>query len=86
AFLREVIASAPFAAAALSTRFIAEHFPAWRPRHDQLEAALIAAALVQEGASGFPAGAAQDGANAARIDAARSPWTQLGQFEPWSRR
>jgi len=84
AFLRDVIASSPFAAAELSTRFIPEHFPAWRPHAEQLKAALIAAALRGEGESELNADRSPTSSDGAR--AARSPWTQLGQFEPWSRR
>ncbi|HLW71413.1 MAG TPA: biotin carboxylase N-terminal domain-containing protein [Candidatus Binataceae bacterium] len=84
AFLRDVIASEPFASAELSTRFIPDHFPAWHPHEDQLKAALIAAALQGDGRSELTADRAAPVADGAR--AARSPWTQLGQFEPWSRR
>jgi acetyl/propionyl-CoA carboxylase alpha subunit len=84
AFLRDVMASAPFAAAALSTRFIPDHFPAWRPTADRLRAALIAAAIKGEGGSELTPDRSTAVADGAR--AARSPWTELGNFEPWSRR
>ncbi|MGO9602518.1 MAG: acetyl/propionyl/methylcrotonyl-CoA carboxylase subunit alpha [Candidatus Binataceae bacterium] len=80
-FLRDVVASDPFARADLSTRFIEEFFsdPA---RVDQVEtdAALIAAALAAE----IPALAAT-GINASVNGASRSPWTELGGFELWRR-
>jgi acetyl/propionyl-CoA carboxylase alpha subunit len=84
AFLHDVIASRPFATASLSTRFVPEHFPAWRPHLQQLKAALIAAALCGESGSELNADHTPTSSDGAR--AARSPWTQLGQFEPWSRR
>ena len=41
AFLRDVVAGEAFADARLSTRFIAEFFPNWRPSSELLDAALI---------------------------------------------
>jgi len=84
-FLRDVVASAPFARAELSTRFIPELFPQWRPRDPHLKLALIAAAIVAQG--GGAAAGAHDGAGRALTGpAARSPWTELGQLELWVRR
>jgi len=82
AFLREVVASEAFADAQLSTRFIAEFFPNWRPSPELLEAALIAAAIA-------PASASTSGVDTTLRDGAlapRSPWETLGGFELWGRR
>ena len=91
AFLRDVVASAAFARGDLSTRFLEENFPHWTAAGDDLNAALIAAALI--------AGGILDGArpvvgsvtpNGARNDAGgacmRTPWTELAGFELWGRR
>ncbi|HVC44518.1 MAG TPA: biotin carboxylase N-terminal domain-containing protein [Candidatus Binataceae bacterium] len=89
AFVREIIASEPFARADLSTRFIADHFPHWSPADRDLHEALIAAALA---ANGMLGGAAATGGGGNRSSAtadgaaARSPWTTLGEFELWGRR
>ena len=81
-FLRDVMASEPYARADLSTRFIDEFFsgPA---KIDQVEsdAALIAAALASQAP---PAVAASTAANGSQ-PASRSPWTELGGFELWRR-
>jgi acetyl/propionyl-CoA carboxylase alpha subunit len=91
AFLRDVIASAPFARGDLSTRFLEENFPHWSAAKGDLNAALIAAALIAGGIfdgarpSGGPAmrnGASND-ANGIGV---RTPWTELAGFELWGRR
>jgi len=85
AFLRDVVASEPFARAELSTSFIDENFKHWSPDSATLEAGVLAAALVASGAFGSTA------ANSARSDPAvqsrpRSPWDVLRGFELWNRR
>jgi acetyl/propionyl-CoA carboxylase alpha subunit len=80
-FLRDVVRSAPFAAGELSTRLIAEHFAAWRPAQEQVEIALVAAALARQTASSDGRGVRQD----ARTQPERSPWRELARFSPWSR-
>jgi len=84
-FLRDVVASAAFARAELSTRFIEEHFPAW-PREDraETEAALIAAALTVAGALGADS-SFNAAANASGAPADHSPWVALRGFELWRR-
>jgi len=92
AFLRDIIVSEPFARAELSTRFIPEFFPDWKPGAAALKAGLIAAAMAVQGALGPSRGAigpypAANGARAIAGDAvARSPWVGLGGFELWGRR
>jgi len=92
AFLRDIIASEPFARAELSTRFLPEFFPDWRPDDTALKAALIAAAMAAQGALGPSRGAigaypVVNGAHAITGEAAvRSPWFGLGGFELWGRR
>jgi acetyl/propionyl-CoA carboxylase alpha subunit len=82
AFLRDVVASEPFAAAELSTRFIPEFFSSWRPRQEQLLAALIAAAqLGKEQPVPTSETRHTDGDRAVP-----SPWTQLVGFEAWKPR
>jgi acetyl-CoA carboxylase, biotin carboxylase subunit len=93
AFLRDLVASDPFREARLSTRFLEEHFPRWRPGDSSTDYLLIAAALAAEGrlASGHGGiGAAvrstdgsTDGMRRARD--ARSPWVELSGFEPGRR-
>jgi acetyl/propionyl-CoA carboxylase alpha subunit len=87
AFLRDVVASEPFRRASLSTRFIDEHFARWRAGIDdsgELDAALIAAAMVMRGEMGAIAPGASvrtgDGASGPR---GRSPWAELAGFELW---
>jgi acetyl/propionyl-CoA carboxylase alpha subunit len=89
AFLRDIIASAPFADADLSTRFLEEHFPQWTNDEADLTTALIAAAMVSEGIIGSRAsgGAAGNGSRSESIgDGARSPWAELAGFELWGKR
>ena len=90
AFLRDVVASAAFARADLSTRFLEENFPRWTNAEDDLTTALIAAAMVADGIIG----GARPGIGAATASSARnetgggvrSPWTELAGFELWVRR
>jgi acetyl/propionyl-CoA carboxylase alpha subunit len=85
AFLRDVVASPPFAEADLSTRFVPEFFPDWRADRDQLKAALITAvAMAPDGAGVARAPSAAGGDDTVAVP--RSPWAQLGGFEPWGRR
>jgi acetyl/propionyl-CoA carboxylase alpha subunit len=89
AFLRDVIASVPFANADLSTRFLEEHFPHWTNDDADLTTALIAAAMVSGGFLGARADSAA-AANGSRIESAangaRSPWAELAGFELWGKR
>ncbi len=82
-FLRDIVASEPFARADLSTRFVEEFFaePA-RVEQPEMDAALIAAALAAQAAPS----AAKAEANGRRAAAIRSPWAELGAFELWRRR
>ncbi len=83
AFLRDVVASEPFARADLSTHFIEEFFAGWKPATDVVDAALIAAAMVAGGAMGR---AALDGAGLSQRESSpwqSSPWTDLAGFELW---
>ncbi|HXD89424.1 MAG TPA: biotin carboxylase N-terminal domain-containing protein, partial [Candidatus Binataceae bacterium] len=87
AFLRDVVASAPFTKGDLSTRFLPEFFPNWSLDAPRLRSALLAAALL--GSNGAPIAdyAARDGAARPQGQtSARSPWSELGSFEPWGRR
>jgi acetyl-CoA carboxylase biotin carboxylase subunit len=87
AFLRDVVASEPFARAELSTHFIEENFPHWRSAEDNeaspaADAAWIAAALVSERALGSDRTAASTQAgNSSSAVAPRSPWSVLGDFQ-----
>ncbi|HTQ24674.1 MAG TPA: biotin carboxylase N-terminal domain-containing protein [Candidatus Binataceae bacterium] len=93
AFLRDVVASAAFRDARLSTRFVEEFFPRWSPSADAQEGLLVAAAMAAAGALGAPRsaasgrsavpGAAPDGAHPGH--GGRTPWTELAGFEPWRR-
>jgi acetyl/propionyl-CoA carboxylase alpha subunit len=94
AFLREIVRSEPFARAELSTRFIPEFFAraelTAKNGAENINAALIAAALVSDGAIGIATrsggiNAAVDGVAEAHA-AADSPWARLGAFELWGRR
>ena len=80
-FLRDVMASEPYARADLSTRFIEEFFsgPA-KIEQSESDAALIAAALAAQA----PQVAAAGAANGSR-PSVRSPWTELNGFELWRR-
>jgi 3-methylcrotonyl-CoA carboxylase alpha subunit len=88
AFLRDVVASAAFARADLSTRFLEVNFPHWADA--DLTTALITAALVADGIISSATRAGLAAANGTRADAgvsdARSPWTELAGFELWNKR
>jgi acetyl/propionyl-CoA carboxylase alpha subunit len=86
AFLRDVVASEPFARADLSTRFIPEHFPQWKPGDGLLREALIAAALAAAGEFGADAANGAGGRGVVEHPQSRSPWTRMGNFELWDRR
>ncbi|MGH7001962.1 MAG: acetyl-CoA carboxylase biotin carboxylase subunit, partial [Stellaceae bacterium] len=73
AFLRDVIASEAFARADLSTRFIPDFFPKWRPSEDQIELALVAAAMAERGMLAGGASAV-DAALANDHVVSHSPW------------
>jgi acetyl/propionyl-CoA carboxylase alpha subunit len=79
AFLRDVVASERFARGELSTGFVNEFLPEWRPSGDPMkEAAVLAAVMAQSGgASGRTAGPSES-----RV---RSPWEALGAFNFWNR-
>jgi len=94
AFLRDVVASESFRDARLSTRFLEHFFPRWRPGREALDELVAAAAIAASGmfagvgpadrtAAYSSGGAAGDGA---RMQGRRSPWAELGAFEPWGRR
>jgi acetyl/propionyl-CoA carboxylase alpha subunit len=82
AFLRDVVDSSAFAEAKLTTGFLHNFFPSWQPPEHGLEAALIAAVLVADGAFS-PASRPSDSQPA---HDARSPWDDLKGFNLWSRR
>jgi acetyl/propionyl-CoA carboxylase alpha subunit len=83
-FLRDVMASDPYRRADLSTRFIDGFFAQWRPGDDAVEAALLAAALVEPGARAADHRAAA-GVRVAGVTQ-RSPWDELKGFELWKAR
>ncbi|HVA40864.1 MAG TPA: hypothetical protein VNF49_09375, partial [Candidatus Binataceae bacterium] len=93
AFLRDVVASEAFRDARLSTRFLEEFLPQWRPGDEALETLLVAAAMVAGGALGAArsSAAVSSSSRGALTDAARSgrggrsPWAELAAFEPWGR-
>jgi acetyl/propionyl-CoA carboxylase alpha subunit len=85
-FLRDLIASDPFKHADLSTRFIDEFFAGWHPAGDSIDAALIAAALAEQGALGVDHEGATGSRVAARGLRRRSPWDELKGFELWKSR
>jgi acetyl/propionyl-CoA carboxylase alpha subunit len=89
AFLRDVVASERFRHADLSTRFIDEHFAGWRAGSEdggELDAALIAAALVMRGEMGANAAGAPRTDAGASGPPGRSPWVEMAGFELWRRR
>jgi acetyl-CoA carboxylase, biotin carboxylase subunit len=86
-FLRDIVQSAPFARADLSTRFLPEFFPRWAPGDDDLRMALVAAAMAAQGALDSARTASADSAGGnATTNAGHSPWARLGGFELWGRR
>ena len=90
AFLRDIVASTPFAQADLSTRFLEENFARWTNDEADLNLALVAAAMVSEGIIGGarPAGepAAANGARHENGGGTHSPWAELAGFELWGKR
>jgi acetyl-CoA carboxylase biotin carboxylase subunit len=91
AFLRDVVDSAAFTRAELSTRFLEENFAHWANAEGDLSIAVIAAALVADGIirGGSPDGAVR-AVNGISGDAVsgngRTPWSELAGFELWSKR
>src|SRR5262249_5627634 len=92
AFLRDIVASESFRDARLTTRFLEQFFPRWRPGREALDELVAAAAIA---ASGMFAGAgpadraaypSNNAANHGTRSQGRSPWMELGAFEPWRRR
>jgi len=82
-FLRDVLASERFARGDLSTRFVSEFIPQWRPADHSLKAAVVLAAMAAQtrGATG-----AVSAAGAREEDGrGRSPWASLGPLRLWSR-
>ena len=86
AFLRDVIASAPFARADLSTRFLPEFFPRWQLDEESRRIALLAAALMGAAPTQSRSNLRGNSVGAPLAVSTRSPWTGLGAFEPWGRR
>ena len=94
AFLREVVASESFRDARLSTRFIEQFFPRWRPVGEALDelvatAAMAASGMLAAAGPGDRAGTFLSGGDAVdggRAQGRRSPWAELQVFEPWRRR
>jgi acetyl-CoA/propionyl-CoA carboxylase biotin carboxyl carrier protein len=76
AFLRDVIESEPFRRADLSTRFLPDFFPSWRPSDEDLRAALYAVAEARQ--LGAPGAMPTPHSNSER-----SPWGEIGRFELW---
>jgi acetyl/propionyl-CoA carboxylase alpha subunit len=86
-FLRDIVASEPFARGDLSTHFLEEFFPRWHPAEsDGIEAAMVAAAMVASGAFGIRSGRAPAPATGPAVAARRSPWDELSGFELWRSR
>ena len=82
AFLRDLVASEEFKRADLSTRFL-ERFSIV-PDPDEIDAALVAAALVDAGMIGSGSSSVLLSADGA-APANRSPWSGLRDFELWRR-
>ncbi len=80
-FLRDVVASERFARGELSTGFVSEFLPTWRPAEQPMKAAAVLAALTAQSSPASAARPARAGA-----DRRRSPWEALGSFAFWSRR
>jgi len=78
-YLRDIIASGQFRDAKLSTHFIDAFFPNWKNSTDNLDAAIVAAAI----AAGEPQ---SDGAAPRTGAQPRSPWDLLNNFELWGTR
>jgi acetyl/propionyl-CoA carboxylase alpha subunit len=85
AFLRDIVASAPFARGDLSTHFIEENSPTWSCSREHENAALIAAALAVGDSNEFAPHSPDSGRNdPERNDARSSPWNRLGSFRLWN--
>jgi len=85
AYLRDIIASAQFREAKLSTQFIDSFFPGWKIGQPEIDAAIVAAVITAGDAlGGIPPDAAsiRPAAGAER----RSPWDDLRNFELWGAR
>ena len=79
AYLRDLVASRQFRDANLSTHFIDEYFSTWKIGKSELDAAIVAAAIV--------AGDAKTESAAPQADTnRRSPWDSLNNFELWGPR
>jgi len=74
AYLRDIIASEAFQKARLSTNFIEEFFPRWRPGDDEIKAALVAVAAGLDATGQSPAPSTRAGV---------SPWDRMRGFELW---
>ncbi len=77
AYLRDIIASEPFRDAKLSTHFIEQFFPDWKLDSREVDAAIVAAAIL-----------ARDSHDTISRTGAerRSPWDGLNNFELWGSR
>ncbi|HEV3112304.1 MAG TPA: biotin carboxylase N-terminal domain-containing protein [Candidatus Binataceae bacterium] len=82
-FLRDVVASERFARGELSTAFVPEFLPTWRPAEEPMKAAAILAALA---AQSGPASGTRAARTAGADRRGRSPWEALGALEFGSRR
>ena len=87
-YLRDIVASAPFRKADLSTRFIEEFFATWHPGAAELTAAAVAAALTADGAFNSNLNSKlRTGSDSLRAATAQnSPWELLKNFELWKAR
>ena len=79
AYLRDIIASDQFRDAKLSTHFIDEFFPAWKIAYDEVDAAIVAAAI----AAGDRQVESAVSGNKVQL---QSPWDSLNNFELWGSR
>ena len=87
AFVRAIVASAPFAHGELSTRFIEENSPSSSWAHEHENAALIAAALATGDSKEFSFQSTDSGSHdPARNSSRSSPWSKLGNFRLWNTR
>jgi len=78
-YLRDIIASDQFRDAKLSTRFIDEFFWDWTTTDNEMDAAIVAAAITASDAN-------SDGAAPRTQVDQHSPWDLLGNFELWRSR
>jgi acetyl-CoA carboxylase biotin carboxylase subunit len=79
AYLRDIIASDQFRDAKLSTHFIDEFFPDWKIATDEIDAAIVAAAIVASDRQ-------VENTAHENNDQRRSPWDSLNNFELWRSR